>query len=147
MFFKKYGIHIALILACSTIILVPMLNKSKTDPVKIERATDAAVDFLKLVDAGKYEEARKEGATLLKERVTLNDWVGKLAGVHDSLGQALERKQVETSYATTAKDSPDGEYVMITYSTQYQRKVSVNETVIVMIDKNRGWRVAGYFFK
>jgi hypothetical protein len=146
LFLKKYGIHIALIFACSLIILVPLL-KDEPDPEKVRKATVAAMDFLQLIDAQQYETARKEGATLLKERETLTGWIAKLSGVRSDLGPAMDRKQIEVSYSTTAKDSPDGEYVMLTYSTQYQKKIAVSETIIVMLDKNRGWRVAGYFFK
>ena len=146
MLLKKYGIHIALIFAASFIILVPYF-KDEPDPIKVERATVAAMDFLQLVDAGEYETARKEGAALLKTRVTLNDWIAKLAGVQSRLGPIIKREQVEASFSTTARDSPDGEYVMLTYSSNFKMKVGVSETIIVMLDKNRGWRVAGYFFK
>ncbi len=146
MLLKKYGIHIALILAASFIVLVPYF-KEGPDPIKVERATVAAMDFLQLVDAGDYETARKEGAALLKTRVTLNDWIAKLAGVQSRLGPIIKREQVEASYSTSAKDSPDGEYVMLTYTSNFKQKVGVSETIIVMLDKNRGWRVAGYFFK
>ena len=146
MLLKKYALHIAMVLAASLIILVPYL-KEGPDPVKIERATVAAMDFLKLVDTGDYEAARKEGAALLKERVTLNDWIAKLAGVQVTLGPVLKREQVEASYSTTARNSPDGEYVMLTFTSNFKQKVGVSETIIVMLDKNRGWRVAGYFFK
>jgi hypothetical protein len=144
--FKKYGIHIALIVACSLIILVPYL-KQGPDPEKVSRATTAAMDFFQLIDKADYEAARKEGATLLKERETLIGWIDKLNGVRNSLGPAIDRKQIAVVYTTTAKDSPEGEYVMLTFTSQYQKKIAVTETVIVMLDKNRGWRVAGYFFK
>ena len=146
MLLKKYGIHIALILTCSLIVLVPYF-KGDPDPVKVERATVAAMEFLQLIDAGDYEAARKEGATLLKERVTLNGWIENLAGAQVALGPVIKREQVEASYSTTAKDSPEGEYVMLTYTSQFKNRVGVGETLIVMLDKNRGWRVAGYFFK
>jgi hypothetical protein len=146
LFFKKYGIHIALIIACSFIILVPYL-KDEPDPEKVNRATVAAMDFLQLIDADDYETARKEGATLLKEREALLGWIEKLAGVRRDLGPVIERKQIEVSYSTSALDGPEGEYVMLTYTSQFQKRIAVHETVIVMLDKNRGWRVAGYFFK
>ncbi|MBE0502269.1 MAG: DUF4019 domain-containing protein [Desulfuromonadales bacterium] len=146
MFLKKYGIHIALLIASAAIILVPYL-KDEPDPEKINRATTAAFEFLQRIDNNDFEEARKEGAALLKERETLIGWVEKLRGVRNSLGSVIERKQIEVSYSTSAKDSPDGEYVMLTFNSQYQKRVAVSETVIVMLDKNRGWRVAGYFFK
>jgi len=146
LFLKKYGIHIALLIASAAIILVPYL-KDEPDPEKINRATAAAFEFLQRIDNNDFEEARKEGATLLKERETLIGWVEKLRGVRNSLGSVIEREQIEVSYSTSAKDSPDGEYVMLTFNSQYQKRVAVSETVIVMLDKNRGWRVAGYFFK
>ncbi len=146
MLLKKYGIHIALIIAASFIILVPYFQE-EPDPKKVDRATVAAMDFLQLVDAGDYETARKEGASLLKEKVTLNDWIARLAGVQSRLGPVIKRKQIEASYSTTARNSPEGEYVMLTYTSNFKQKVGVSETIIVMLDKNRGWRVAGYFFK
>ena len=146
MLLKKYGIHLALIIACSFIILVPFL-KDEPDPEKVRRASVAAMDFLQLIDKGEFETARKEGAELLKQKVTLNGWIAKLDGVQTTLGSVIDREQIDVSYSTTAKDSPDGEYVMLTFNSKYKRKIDVKETIIVMLDKNRGWRVAGYFFK
>lgn len=146
MLLKKYGIHLALIIACSFIILVPFL-KDEPDPEKVRRASVAAMDFLQLIDNGEFETARKEGAELLKQKVTLNGWIAKLDGVQTTLGSVIDREQIDVSYSTTAKDSPDGEYVMLTFNSKYKRKIDVKETIIVMLDKNRGWRVAGYFFK
>jgi hypothetical protein len=143
---KKYGIHLTLIIASAFIILVPYLKK-EPDPVKIENATVAAKEFLKLIDADDFEAARKEAATLLKEREALLAWVEKLNGVRSSLGPVIERKLIETSYSTSAKDSPEGEYVMLTFTSQYKKRIAVKETVVVTLDNNRGWRVAGYFFK
>lgn len=143
MFFKKYGIHLALIIASAFIILVPYL-KDEPDPEKINRATVAAMDFLEIVDQGDYEAARKESATLLKGRVTLDDWIEYLSKLHNTLGPVLDRKLETASYSTTAKDSPDGEYVILTFTSQFKRKVGITETIVVMVDKNRGWRVAAY---
>jgi len=146
LFFKKYGIHLVLIIASAVIILVPYL-KDEPDPEKVNRATVAAMDFLQLIDADEYEAARKEGATLLKERESLLGWVERLSGVRQTLGPVIEREQIAVSYSTSALDGPDGEYVMLTYTSKFQKRIAVHETVIVMLDKNRGWRVAGYFFK
>ena len=144
MFFKKYGIHFALILASSIIILATYINNEEPDPAKVERATVAANAFLELVEQGDYEAARKESATLLKGQVTLNDWIEYLSKLNNTLGPVLDRKLETASYSTTAKDSPDGEYMTMTFTSQFKLKVGITETVVVMVDKNRGWRVAAY---
>ena len=144
MLLKKYGIHIALIIACALIIIVP-LTQNEVDPEKIRKANVAATNFLELVDAGEYETARKEGATILKEKETLDSWISLLASEDIVLGEVLSRNQIKSSYSTTALKSPDGEYVTLTFKSDYTHKKEITETIVVMIDKNRGWRVAGYF--
>lgn len=146
MLFKKYGIHIVLIISSLVIVMVPLLEKDP-DPEKIRRATVAATAFFERIDAGDFEDARKEGAQLLKQRVTLNDWVEKLDKAKSLYGPVIERQQVESNYSTSAQDSPDGEYVMLSYVSDFTRKKALNETVIVMLDGERGWRVAGYFYR
>ena len=89
MLLKKYGIHIALIIACSFIIIIP-LTQNEVDPEKIRKANIAATNFLELIDAGEYETARKDGATILKEKETLDGWIGLLASGAE-LGEQLDR--------------------------------------------------------
>lgn len=145
MLLKKYGIHIVLIIAGALIILVPML-KDKPDPEKLNRATDAAYEFFTLIDAGKFEQARKEGSELLKKKVTLNDWIKQLTNVSEARGAALDRQKTAAVYTTMAVDSPDGEYVIISFISQYEHRKNEEESVVVMIDKNRGWRIAAYSY-
>jgi hypothetical protein len=126
-------------------ILIPLYNQSP-DSEKVEQATPAAVEFLRLVDGGKYLESWESSASLMQEKVTKNDWTDKLDKARNLSGELLQRVQKSASYATEAKDSPEGEYIMLIYESDFQRAEDVTEYVTVMLEDNE-WKVAGYFMQ
>ena len=50
-------------------------------------------------------------------------------------------------YKSVLQGAPDGEYVIITFETEFENKKSAIETVTPMMDKDGKWRVSGYFIK
>ena len=42
---------------------------------------------------------------------------------------------------------PDGQYVVMQYKTSFANKKSAIETVTAMLEKDKKWRVSGYFIK
>ena len=142
---KQFRIHIVLIVACVFMIVFPILNETP-DTEKAEKATAVAIEFLQLVDAGKYAESWQMSAGLMKERVTEKDWVEKLSKARTLSGLLVERKEKDTSYSTTAVDSPEGEYISLIFDSRYQQAESVAEYITVMLDEGH-WKVAGYFIQ
>jgi membrane-bound lytic murein transglycosylase len=145
LFPKQFRIHAVLILAVLFMIFFPLINE-KPDKEKAEKATAVAMDFLQLVDEGKYAESWQTAAKLMQEKVTQEEWVEKLTKARARSGALVNRTAQHTSYSTTAKDSPDGEYIMLTFESRYQHAESVDEYVTVMLE-GEGWRVAGYFIQ
>jgi len=43
--------------------------------------------------------------------------------------------------------APDGEYVVIRFSTSFEKKQSAIESITPMLDSDGVWRVSGYFIK
>jgi hypothetical protein len=43
--------------------------------------------------------------------------------------------------------APDGEYVVVQYETEFERKASAVETITPERDKSGTWRVSGYYIK
>lgn len=142
---KQFRIHIVLIFACVFMIIFPMLSE-KPDTEKAEKATAVALEFLQLVDADKYAESWQMSAGLMKDRVSEKDWVEKLTKARSLSGAMVERTEKDTSYSTSAKDSPEGEYIALTFTSRYQRADGVSEYVTVMLDDGH-WKVAGYFIQ
>ena len=142
---KQFRIHIVLIVACLFMIIFPILNE-RPDTDKAEKATEAAMEFLQLVDSEKYAESWESSADLMKEKVTRQEWVEKLAKAKTLSGELIKRSEKDVSYSTSAQDSPEGEYIALTFDSKYQRAASVSEYVTVMLEGDR-WQVAGYFIQ
>jgi membrane-bound lytic murein transglycosylase len=126
-------------------IFFPMLRE-KPDSEKAEKATAAAMVFLQLIDAEQYAESWRSAAGLMKEKVTQEDWIEKLTKARVISGALVERLEESASYSTYAQDSPDGEYVSLTFESKFQRAEKVSEYVTVMLEGEH-WKVAGYFMK
>ena len=142
---KQFRIHAVLIVACLFIIIFPLLNE-KPDIEKADKARLAAMAFLPLVDAGNYAESWQSAATLMQERISQAEWIETLTQTRTLTGDLVTRTEKSASYSTTAKDSPDGEYVLLIFDTKFQRAENVAEYVTVMLEDEH-WRVAGYFIK
>ena len=142
---KQLRIHAVLIVACLAMILIPLYNQSPDDE-KVEQALPVAVEFLALIDGGKYAESWQSSASLMREKVTQQDWTDKLDKARSLSGGLVQRTQKSASYATVAKDSPEGEYIMLIYESDFQAAEDVSEYVTVMLEGDE-WRVAGYFMQ
>ena len=142
---KQLRIHAVLIVAALFMILIPLYNQSP-DSDKVEQAKPTAVEFLGLIDGGKYAESWESSASLMQDKVTRNDWIDKLNKARNLSGELLQRVQKSASYATEVKDSPEGEYIMLIYESDFQRAEDVSEYVTVMLEDDE-WKVAGYFMQ
>jgi hypothetical protein len=142
---KQLRIHAVLIVAALFMILIPLYNQSP-DNEKVEQAKPAAVEFLGLIDDAKYAESWESSAGLMRDKVTRKDWIDKLNKARNLSGDLVQRVQKSASYATEAKDSPDGEYIMLIYESDFQRAEDVSEYVTVMLEGDE-WKVAGYFMQ
>ena len=82
----------------------------------------------------------------MQDKVTKDDWIDKLNKARNLSGGLVQRVQKSASYSTEAKDSPEGEYIMLIYESDFQRAKDVSEYVTVMLDGDE-WKVAGYFIQ
>lgn len=114
---------------------------------KIATAQESAQQWLNLIDRSEYIVSWSEAAPYFQNNVTETEWQKTLEGVRQPLGQMLTREVATTQYTTSLPGSPDGEYVVIQYNTSFENKQSAIETVTPMLDRDRKWKVAGYFIK
>jgi hypothetical protein len=142
---KQFRIHIVLIIAAVFMVVYPILSE-KPDTEKAEKATAVAMEFLQLIDAEKYAQSWQMAADMMKEQITEKDWVEKLTKARTLSGKLVERVEESVSYSTSAKDSPEGEYIALTFASKYQKAESVSEYVTVMVEDGH-WKVAGYFIQ
>ena len=131
--------------------LIPLLSLlANADDKKDEaekQAVGAAEAWLALVDQGKYGESWETAAEYLKNAVSKEDFIKSPTAVRKPLGKMKSRKVKSKEYRTSLPGAPDGQYVVIQFKTSLENKKSAIETVTPMLDKDKKWRVSGYYIK
>lgn len=120
------------------------------DSVRVnkEKAAIAAANWLKLIDDGKYLESWKESAGVFRAAITQDKWTETMRNGRAPFGETVSRKVKESKYFTELPGAPKGEYVVIQFETLFaNRKGILVETVTPLLDKDKKWRVSGYFIK
>lgn len=117
------------------------------DATQKKDALAAAENWLAKIDKEEYAESWKEAAEYFKTAVSQNKWVNSLQAVRKPLGKLNSRTVKSKTYKTSLPGAPDGEYVVIQFTTSFENKKSAIETVTPMKDKDGKWRVSGYFIK
>ncbi len=119
----------------------------KENPQMEEIAVEAADQWLNLIDNGQYAESWELTAELFKRAVEKEAWDKQMNAVREPLGELTSREIIKKEYMTSMPGAPDGEYVVIQYSTNFENKKNAIETVTPMKDKDGEWRVSGYYIK
>lgn len=113
----------------------------------IGKATEAANRWLALTDAGEGAKSWKGAASLFQAGVPQARWEQSLVAARGPLGALKERKVSSARYSKTLPGAPDGEYVVIQFSSRFANKASAVETVTPMREKDGSWKVSGYYVK
>ncbi|THB73621.1 MAG: DUF4019 domain-containing protein [Desulfobacteraceae bacterium] len=110
-------------------------------------AVTSALAWLSLVDSGEYEDSWNTSATYFKAAVTADQWQQTLTAVRKPLGALNSRAVKSAAFHTSLPGAPDGEYVVIQFSTSFANKASATETVTPVKEKDGTWRVTGYYIQ
>jgi hypothetical protein len=128
------------------VLFTPFLTRAGTDLAE-KQALQAARTWLALVDAGDYGQSWKNAAAYFKKAVQKNQWNQTAAAAREPLGALVSRTLKSAAYVTSLPGAPDGEYVVIQFSSAFQNKIEATETVTPMLDKDGQWRVSGYYIQ
>lgn len=122
-------------------------DELNTKTENIANAIESSNQWLKSIDSSSYEISWETSSELFKKSITKENWVQALEGVRKPLGNMISRKLQTKEYKTTLPGAPDGEYVVIVFSTEFENKDNSYETITPMKDKDGKWRVSGYYIK
>lgn len=137
--------RIAFLAVVSLIISVATVNAASFE--KDKAAESSAEKWLRMIDEEKYAESWKDAAELFRNAVSQEQWKQSLQAVRKPLGKLLSRTIKSKTYKTSLPGAPDGEYVVIEFTSSFERKKAAVETVTPMRDKDGKWRVSGYYIK
>jgi len=120
---------------------------SFADQSKEMAAVSVIENFLQLVDAGRFAESWDATSSFFKQQVSKEQWVKQLDSIRSALGPLVKREIKNQKYTKSLPDAPDGEYVVIQFTTSFTNKNIAIETVTPMLDNDGEWRVSGYYIR
>lgn len=119
---------------------------SATDAPEAD-AQAAALKWLGLVDARDYARSWSTSATHLKNSVTQAQFASGVAAVRKPLGAVRSRKISSAKFAKSLPDAPDGDYVVIQFTTTFEHVKNATETVTPLKEPDGQWRVSSYYIR
>ena len=99
------------------------------------------------MDQGRYGEGWEAATGFLRNSAGKEFWSESLKAAREPAGCGQVQKGQERRIPHQDAGRPDGEYVVIQYTTAFENKDSAVETVTPMLDKDKAWRVSGYYVK
>ncbi|MDE2880925.1 MAG: DUF4019 domain-containing protein [Acidobacteriota bacterium] len=119
----------------------PELEGMQPDAASARVAVD---EWLSLIDAGSTAEAYDMAASLLKEKVTRDEFVAAYQEARSLLGTVRSRVFRSATLTDTLPGAPPGVYVVVEFDADYERKENALERVTT-VDQAKVWRVAGHW--
>ncbi|MDG5751654.1 DUF4019 domain-containing protein [Qipengyuania sp. XHP0211] len=110
------------------------------------QAEATARDWIKLVDAGNYQESWAQAGPMFKSAVTADAWAKQVTPVRQPLGEVVSRNLKGIDAPASLPGAPKGEYRIITFDTDYSAALGAVETV-VLAKSGDSWGVVGYFIR
>ena len=107
-------------------------------------ARAAAEPWLLLIDNGQYGESWDLAATGFKSAITRDGWESAVTAAIGPLGRFKSRTLGSSQYTEKLPGAPPGKYVVMQYNGVFAEGAAV-ETVVLVLDTDRKWRVSGYF--
>jgi hypothetical protein len=133
-------------LATLAVLIGASLQASVADTPEAS-AEAAAQSWLGLLDARDYSKSWDTSARIFRGSLPQSQWVSRVSAVRGPLGAVKSRHVVSAKFARSLPGAPDGEYVVIEFSTSFEHKAEATETVTPMKDPDGQWRVSGYFVR
>lgn len=119
-------------------------SKSLAEKKGREKETRAAaLEWLALVDAGKYPAAYAMEPARLRAATTEEQFIRSMEGRRVPFGRVLSRSFIGAAFTRKLTGSPDGRYESILFRTSFENKKLAAERVILSHESGQ-WRVVDY---
>jgi opacity protein-like surface antigen len=135
---------LALAMAAAALLSVSAIAQDSQSTAQAEAAASA---WLTLVDAGRYSDSWEQAAGLFKSKISAPTWASAVGGVRAPFGALKSRRLQSSVFTHTLPGAPDGNYVVIKYSSRFENKADAVETVTPLQEKDGTWHVSGYYVK
>lgn len=122
----------------------PVANEKDPD---VALAKKAALAWLALADAGKFEETWVEAASTFQKAQTKAAWAKGLGGARPTMGKIITRTYVNHEIRTALPNLAPGKYITVRFASVFEKHKDGAESVTLVKDGTRGFRMMSYFLK
>lgn len=122
-------------------------SAAKDSDPDIALAKKAALDWLALVDAGKFEATWDEAAVAFQKAQAKAEWAKGLGGARPTMGKMVVRTFLNHEVRTAFPNLPQGKYITVRFTTVFEKHEKGSESVTLMKDGARGFRMMSYLLK
>lgn len=110
--------------------------------------SDKAIEtFLKQVDNKSFAKTWDNASPYFQKAITKEQWLKSLEAVRLPLGIAVKRSQKSKTEKNSLPGAPDGHYFIYIFETSFSNKKSATETITVHEEKDKSWKLVGYYIK
>jgi hypothetical protein len=113
----------------------------------VPAAEAAAQAWLGLLDNANYAQSWSTAAQHFRDSIAQSEWESRIAARRGPLGAVKSRSVTSATFRRTLPGAPDGEYVVIQFSTSFEHKAEAIETVTPVREPDGQWRVGGYYIR
>jgi hypothetical protein len=124
----------------------PAGTVNENDP-DVALAKKAALAWLALADAGKFEETWVEAASIFQKKQTKAAWAKGLGGARPTMGKIVTRTYLNHEIRTVLPELPPGKYITVRFNSVFEKHKDGAESVTLVKDGTRGFRMMSYFLK
>ncbi len=113
-------------------------------------AVGAAERWLARVDAQRYADAWAMGAESFKKEVDRKQWNDGIGDLRRDYGRVVSRKAEKAAFVGSAPEgdptagAKPGAEMSILFDTRFVRRKQATEELIMVLEQDGLWRVAGY---
>ena len=100
-------------------------------------------NWIAQIDAGQYDESYVAGSGEMRGKVPQTQWSEVLKAIRAPWGPVTSRRQLSHVYKPNGFEGTEGEFLVITYDTSFQKLPSATELVVLRWEDGQ-WRGAGY---
>ncbi len=110
---------------------------------QIDNALLVSKSWVAQIDAGNYDDSYAFGCGAMHDRVPQNRWDEVLKALREPCGPVVNRRQISHIYKPNGYEGASGEFLVITYDTQFKKMDAATEVVVLKWEDGK-WRGAGY---
>lgn len=118
-------------------------SSEQESSVDLTASADVAEQWVKWIDAGKYDESWEQASVRLKRLLPKAEWNMYLNTIRKPLGQAQNRVLMQQTPAENPKGLAPGKYMVILFNTNFSKKGPMQELLTLAFEGD-SWRVLSY---